>query len=144
MKFEEVADPGQTILAHVRIVVRRMCEDFNQRQASAVHLLAGPVDCDRLLLQIQLARLNRRRRLIFLDQLWFPQSQYDTSASRATQAHVCLIDELQGYKPYLTPNLDLLFLEVLWAGVLLLPLVLALLDALKVRHSGHVRKNKKC
>ena len=97
MKFEEVADPGQTILAHVSIVVRRMCEDFNQRQASAVHLLAGPVDCDGLLLQIQLARLNRRRRLIFLDQLWFSQSQYDTSASCATQAHVCLIDELQGY-----------------------------------------------
>ena len=35
---------------------------------------------------------------------------------------------------YLTPDLDLLLLEVLRARVLLLPLALALLDALQIRH----------
>ena len=55
MQLEEVAHPGQTILAHVCVIVCRMRENLDQREAPAVHLLAGPVDRDGLLLQVELA-----------------------------------------------------------------------------------------
>jgi hypothetical protein len=128
VKLEEVAYSSETLLAHVGVVVRGVRENLDQSEAPAVHLLAAPVDCDRLLLQVELARLDRRRRLILLNQLRphppHAQSVRRQGSAKSPQGSIdCSVRGTQRRRGNtLRPTLTFCFLKSCGPGFFFLPL----------------------